>query len=44
MQDLRKGLLEMQTQGHKFDPLGWPTKMMQTEPKCAAVTIPVYTH
>ncbi|KAL3158436.1 hypothetical protein ABBQ38_010671 [Trebouxia sp. C0009 RCD-2024] len=33
LQDLRKGLLEMQTQGHKFDPLGWPTKMMQTEPK-----------
>ncbi|KAL3160134.1 hypothetical protein ABBQ32_010907 [Trebouxia sp. C0010 RCD-2024] len=33
LQDLRKGLLEMQTLGHKFDPLGWPTKMLQTEPK-----------
>ena len=34
VQDLRKGLLEMQTQGHKFDPMGWPTKMLNTEPKC----------
>ena len=34
VQDLRKGLLDMQTHGHKFDPMGWPTKMLNTEPKC----------
>ena len=33
VQDLRKRLLEMQTQGHEFDPMGWPTKMLKTEPK-----------
>lgn len=33
LQDLRKRLLEMQTQGHEFDPMGWPTKMLKTEPK-----------
>ena len=32
-QELRKRLLEMQTKGHKFDPMGWPTKMLKTEPK-----------
>ena len=24
---------EFQTAGHKFDPMGWPTKMLQTEPR-----------
>ncbi len=33
LQDLRKKLLEFQTAGHKFDPMGWPTKMLQTEPR-----------
>ncbi|DBB17621.1 TPA: hypothetical protein ACH3X3_002670 [Trebouxia sp. C0006] len=33
LQDLRKKLLELQTAGHKFDPMGWPTKMLQTEPR-----------
>ncbi len=33
LQDLRKKLLEIQTAGHKFDPMGWPTKMLQTEPR-----------
>ena len=33
LQDLRKKLLGLQTAGHKFDPMGWPTKMLQTEPR-----------
>lgn len=28
LQDLRRHLLHLQTQGHELDPVGWPTKML----------------